>query len=85
MITPDVVQRIRQGSSISNKELEEAIPFYQTLVNSLTVLGDKYDLARAECDRTLRMLKRFSAQGKGVPTDVNDWAWRPTNDEWNDR
>lgn len=60
MITPDVVQKIRQGDAISNKELEEAIPFYQNLVNSLTVLGAKYDLARDDCDRTLRMLQGFA-------------------------
>lgn len=49
-----IIEKLRNGDALSDKELENAITHYQTLSNLLYFHGERYALVRADVEKHLR-------------------------------
>jgi hypothetical protein len=56
----ETIGKIRDGDGLTNEELEEAIVWFSSLEESLTLLGPKFYLAKVEVIRILESLKQFA-------------------------
>jgi hypothetical protein len=54
-----IYDKLRNGDSISDEELENAIPYLEDKVEFLSILGDKFHFAWRDLYNDLQTLKSF--------------------------